>query len=236
LGLTIATGASLHDQLILSQISESTVTQLIDSSRFTRDFSASAAQSGRELVNVGAPDWMQRESIRAILFQARKAGLSIEHQAVLLATAEIESGFNPMARAQTSTACGLFQFIRETGSRYELSPEQCMNPWLNAASGIEHYRDNLQRSINAKVTGLVGSELLFELYKQSYYLHHDGPNSDEPKNDVKAVVLNGTSYLFRSYGILERELSSTNSAPGFFYLFRANFLKVLDSIKASVVG
>ena len=130
IALLFITGQRLHDTLALSRISDDAVEQIALASRFQRDFNpASVSRSGtRALLNVGAPDWVQHESIKAILTEARKADLSLHHQAALLATVDIESGFNPMARAVTTSACGLFQFVKRTGEAYNLSPKVCMNP------------------------------------------------------------------------------------------------------------
>ena len=68
-------------------------------------------RGAEEFLRVGAPVWAQREAVRAVLFHARKAGLSKEDQAVLLATVAVESGFNPSEKAPSTTACGLFQFV-----------------------------------------------------------------------------------------------------------------------------
>lgn len=80
LTLMIVTGSELHKQMILSRISDQTIDGIIKASQYTRQLDAQSAtrDGSRELVRVGAPDWMQRESIRAVLYHSRKAGLSIE--------------------------------------------------------------------------------------------------------------------------------------------------------------
>src|SRR6185437_7266020 len=50
----------------------------------------------------------------AIKQAANATGASFEY---LLATAKMESGFNPSARASTSSAHGLYQFIEQTWLR-----------------------------------------------------------------------------------------------------------------------
>ncbi len=238
LGLLVVTGSEVYDDVTLSQISERTVDQIVEASKYTRDYSAVKVQSrgSIELLNVGAPKWTQREAIRAVLFHARKAGLSLEDQAVLLATVEVESGFNPMARAPTTTACGLFQFVKKTGEIFGLKQEDCMNPWLNAYAGVKHYLSNYQNRVADQVTDLQGAERVFRTFELSYYLHHDGPQSSNPSNDVKAVVISGTQFLFRVLHVLENEAASKQEAPSFAERFTQNVWKLLDSVKAMFVS
>ena len=239
LGLLVVTGANIHKQMILARISDQTVTKIIRSSRFTRNFNGEQIQAGnvaREVLRVGAPEWAQREGVRAILFNARKSGLSIEDQAVLLATAEIESGFNPMAKAETTSACGLFQFVKKTGELFGLAQENCMNPWLNAMAGVQHYIANYQKRVNDAVTDLVGPERLFRVFEVSYYMHHDGPASSNPSNEVKAVVLTGTAFLFKAHQILQKESESQEQEPSFAEEFSENFWGLVELISSTVGG
>ncbi len=217
LWIVVQTGMRLHDELILAEISDATIDQVIEASTYTREYSPGEVSKlgTQSFLRVGAPIWAQRESVRAVLYEARKAGLPLVDQAVLLATVEVESGFNPMARAPTTTACGLFQFVRATGNRYDLDPRDCMDPWKNAAAGVRHYLDNYKKSVEPYVRYLHGPERVFTTFEKSYYLHHDGPNSSDPSNDVKAVVLLGTQFLFRAYHILQEEAHSEVRAPTF---------------------
>lgn len=234
LGLLVMTGSEFHKQSILAKISDQTVENIISGSRFTRTYdSEEVARNGiREFLSVGAPEWTQRESVRAILFHARKAGLPIEDQAVLLAIADIESGFNPMARAPTTSACGLFQFVKRTGESFSLSTSDCMNPWLNAKSEIEHYLYNFDRRVKRHVNDLSGAERVFRTFELSYYLHHDGPDSSNPSNDVKATVVSGTQFLFKAYHALMEEAHSEQQAPSFAMTFSANFMQVMDRVSS----
>lgn len=239
LGLLVVTGANIHKQMILARISDQTVTKIIRSSRFTRNFNGEQIQAGnvaREFLRVGAPEWAQREGVRAILFNARKSGLGIEDQAVLLAIAEIESGFNPMAKAESTSACGLFQFVKKTGEQFGLAQENCMNPWLNGMAGVQHYTANYQRRVQDSITDLVGAERLFRIFEISYYMHHDGPASTNPSNDVKAVIMGGTAFLFKVYQILQKESESQSQEPSFAEEFSENFWGLVDLVSSYVTG
>jgi hypothetical protein len=216
--LLLATGSEIHDRFILSQISDNTVDEIIDASRFVHNFQADDTRASTDFMRVGGPRWVQREGVRAILFAARKAGLPLADQAVLLATAEVESGFNPMAHAPSTSACGLFQFIKDTGKAFGLNPEDCMDPNLNAAAGVQHYL-SLSDKVQSKLSGVDGPERLFKTFELSYYLHHDGVNSSNPENDVKAVVLSGVQFLLHVEGALQREEASKEHKPTFTQAF-----------------
>lgn len=233
LAVLISTGSELHKQMILSKISSEIVDKIIAGSRFTRSFDAEEINRGgvRELLRAGAPTWTQRESVRAILYQARKAGLPLEDQAVLLAIADVESGFNPMARASTTTACGLFQFVRKTGEIFSLSTGECMDPWLNAESGVKHYIYNYENRVRSAVQNLNGAEKVFRTFELSYYLHHDGSAyTGQPSSEVKATILNGTQFLFKAYHALQDEAESQQHVPAFSETLSAKVWKGFDEI------
>jgi hypothetical protein len=229
--LLLDTGSNFYEQLIYEPVPEQTITQIVESSKFTREFDADKASrsDNKVFLQAGAPTWAQRESANAVLHEARRANLSLEHQAVLLAIVEIESGFNPMARAPTSSACGLFQFIKATGERYNLSPQTCMDPILNAQAGIEHYLDNYNKRIKHKVTNLTGVEKLVKTFELSYYLHHDGPQSKGHSDRLKAIILSGTPFLLRAHAILQAEGELASTQPSFIEKFAERAEEILTS-------
>ena len=234
MALLVITGSEFHDQMILNKISDQTVDRIIQGSRFTRVFDADevATNGERDFAHVGAPMWMQRESVRAILFYARKAELPLEDQAALLAIADIESGFNPIARAPTSSACGLFQFVKKTGEHFGLSRAECMDPWENAKAEMQFYTSNFEHGVGTNVSGLSGTERAFRAFELSYYLHHDGPESSNPSNDVKATILSGSQVLFKSYHALLDEQMSQMHAPSFAESFSDHVWKVVAEVAA----
>ncbi len=227
------TGSEINEKVILSQISEDTVLQMIEASKYNRGFNNEELKrdGARELTAVGAPAWVQREGIRAILYHARKASLPIEDQAVLLAIANIESGFNPLAQANITTACGLFQFVQATGEMVSLKTAECMDPWKNAAAGVNHFIANYNQRVRPYVENLTGPERAFRTFELSYYLHHDGPASSNPSNEVKAIVLDGTQFLFVAYHTLLKEQESEKSAPTFSGLFTARMWSLIVGLK-----
>lgn len=220
--VVIMTSSTLHEQLFLDRMTGETVRRVAEASRFTREYNSEKVKNRglKEFLQVGAPRWSQEASVRAVLYHARQKKLSIEHQAVLLTIVEIESGFNPVARAPTTSACGLFQFVRGTGKLYELSDEDCMNPWLNAQAGVRHYVDNYKKRVEPDTSTLEKAEKVFRLFELGYYLHHDGPNSSNPSNDLKATILGGTQFLLQVYSILEDEMRSREKVTSFVDEFK----------------
>ena len=61
--------------------------------------------------------------------------------AISVGIAKIESNLNPNAKAPTSSAGGLFQFIDGTAARYGLRNK--LDPQANADAGVRHTRDNI---------------------------------------------------------------------------------------------
>lgn len=61
---------------------------------------------------------------------------------IALAMGHIESGFNPNAKAKTSTAKGVFQFLDSTASRYGIKGRQ-YDPVANIDAGMRLFRDNV---------------------------------------------------------------------------------------------
>lgn len=96
--------------------------------------------------------------------------LSLEDRAILLGIVEIESGFNPDAAAKTTSAAGLFQFVRKTGSFYGLNDRNIFDAESNIIAGVKHFCDNI-KSIEQKTPYLKGAERATRIYA----LHHDGP-------------------------------------------------------------
>ncbi|MCB0310355.1 MAG: transglycosylase SLT domain-containing protein [Bdellovibrionales bacterium] len=221
IALLVVTGSSIQRQITDQQMLDQIVSELVIASKHTRNFELiqTEVRGIREFMRVGAPEWSQREGIKAILEAAKEADLSLEHQAVLLATAEIESGFNPVARAATTSACGLFQFVKATGAKFGLDQADCMNPLLNARAGVMHYLDNYKKRVEPRIKGLQGSERISRMFELTYYLHHDGPLSKNPSNELKAIVLGGIPFLFRSKAILENAEKRRNEAPTFVNRF-----------------
>lgn len=90
------------------------------------------------------------EVFNAIKAAADKTGAD---PATMLAFADMESGFNPNARAKTSSASGLFQFTGDTwkgmvtqyGNRYNVSYDGINDAPSNAMMGGQFIKDNSDR-------------------------------------------------------------------------------------------
>jgi Transglycosylase SLT domain len=230
LSISITAGFRIHRLASTTSVTDLTISQLIEASSFGRNFSAEELKKNgvKAFVGAGAPEWVQRESIQVILSEARKEGFSIEDQAVLLAIANIESGFNPFAQAQITTACGLFQFVQRTGEIFALSQDECMDPLKNTLAQIEHYQSNFDKRVKDKIKDLAGTERLLRNFELSYYLHHDGPNSDNPSNELKALVLSGSHFLLKSYDILKKEEELSEKKPSYAKMLKDHFLEIFN--------
>lgn len=96
--------------------------------------------------------------------------LRSEDQAILLAIARIESGFNPDAAATTTSASGVFQIVKTTANNLGLSQEKVFDAKSNILAGIELYQENAAL-LNKRFPTLQGNERAVMLYA----FHHDGP-------------------------------------------------------------
>lgn len=105
----------------------------------------------------------QRASIEAIRAAAKHVGMTREQEAMVLAIAYVESGFNPDAAAGTTSAQGLGQFIRKTGASYGLTDANRWDIREQARALVEHTLDNYAA---ARKAGLGGEYV--------YARHHDG--------------------------------------------------------------
>jgi putative chitinase len=96
--------------------------------------------------------------------------LSPENQAILLATARIESGFNPDAAATSTSASGVFQLIKKTASNLGVEQKNVFDAEENISAGIKLFEENLA-AVNRRFSKLSGNEKAIMLYA----FHHDGP-------------------------------------------------------------
>lgn len=115
------------------------------------------------------PHNQKRLVIETILREA--SGLPLEDQAILLATAELESGFNPMAKAATTSAAGVFQIVKKTGQALGLDDLQRYDMESNIKAGIKLFKQNVT-ILARKFPGIQGDKRAVMLYA----LHHDGPS------------------------------------------------------------
>lgn len=136
---------------------------VVNHSHYNAPIVQSGQARGRSRIWGDADVDTQRTSITAIRRAARRAGMSVKQEALVLAMAWVESGFNPDAAAGTSSAQGLGQFIRKTGAAYGLTDD---NRWVleeQARALVAHTLDNI------KAAEREGFDLPYV-----YARHHDG--------------------------------------------------------------
>lgn len=111
---------------------------------------------------------VRKQIIRLILDESKD--LSEMDQAMLLAIAEAESGFNPDAKATTTSASGVFQLIKATGEALGVFGADVFNAHKNIKAGVKLYLEHqaLIRNRYPKESSETKLALL-------YALHHDGP-------------------------------------------------------------
>lgn len=96
---------------------------------------------------------------------------SAEDQALLLAIAEQESGFNPDAAALTTSAGGVFQLVAKTAENLGLSKRNIFDAELNIRAGVKLFKENVN-FVDKKYPDLSKTKRAALLYA----LHHDGPS------------------------------------------------------------
>lgn len=122
--------------------------------------------NGREWGNANYD--VQCEVMKLILKHSSK--LQIEDQAILLAIARLESGFNPDAAARQTSAGGVFQIVDRTARGLKLNTNRRFDALSNIKAGIKLFEQNL-KIVNKRYPKLRGNERSILLYA----LHHDGP-------------------------------------------------------------
>lgn len=206
--------AMITDRVIETIAAGSQLTRDIDLSKMTGD------NAIREFMNAGAPKWLQEAAVRIIIAVNTREDMPSEDVAVQIAIYEVESGFNPLAKAPTTSACGLGQFVSKTGKSFGLSASDCMAPGSNALAQVEHYRELSKKWIVPAVSGIVDpTERLVQRFKLSYCLHHDGETAFAKRGCSKvalATVSRGLNMLFLSHKALEQaEADRRSTSPKF---------------------
>lgn len=117
----------------------------------------------------GQADANTQAQVMNLIVESSK-DLTLEDQAILLAIARIESGFNPDAAATTTSASGVFQLIRKTATNLGLSQKEIFDAQKNITAAVDLFSENVQ-IVNRRYPKLSGHERAVMLYA----LHHDGP-------------------------------------------------------------
>jgi len=155
---------------------------------------------------------VQNKVIDLIVEESKNQDMSAKETAMILAIAYAESGFNPDAASDISSASGVGQFINETGRAFGLN-------------------DNNRWDVNAQVKALVEhTKTSYETVRKDgrplswvYKLHHDGLGSSN--NAKQAGILNATKNVLPIYNkIVEMMLNKTGFAkPRKPYKIKAGF-------------
>ena len=122
---------------------------------------------GNSRIGGDASSEVQEASIKAIIKYGKQFGMTKDQLAYTLATARVESGFNPDAAAGTTSASGLGQFTKETGDSYGLNDTNRFDLDTNAQALVLHTLDNYDLARRRKKP---------DSYVYKY--HHDGASGE----------------------------------------------------------
>ena len=136
---------------------------VVDHSLYSTPIIDNGQPRGNSRIRGDASIEVQRASIEAIRSEASKAGMTLDQEAMVLAIAYVESGFNPDAAAGTTSAQGLGQFIRKTGAHYGLTDANRWDVQQQARALVEHTLDNYTATERAGLSD-----------EYVYARHHDG--------------------------------------------------------------
>jgi hypothetical protein len=160
----------------------------------------------------GAPIEHQESAMSAVVDALTVARPTIDVAAAILAIARVESGWNPYSRNPTSTACGLFQFVRATWESYGDSQERCFDPRINASTGVKHlmmlYRTRVAPRIAPLTPITTEAERVEWMYRMLYAYHYHGEASPAALAggtvSTQMVADAGLSHLQGVFAILKK--------------------------------
>jgi hypothetical protein len=160
----------------------------------------------------GVPVEHQASAIRAVVDALAATRPPIGVAAAILAIARVESGWNPYSRNPTSTACGLFQFVRATWAAYETEQDRCFDPRANAKAGVKHLLGLYQTRVGPRIEPLLlvtsEAERLAWTYRMLYAFHYHGEAAPEAIEGgtlfSQGIADAGMSHLQGFFSILKR--------------------------------
>lgn len=154
----------------------------------------------------------QESAMRAVIDALTGARPPLSVAASILAIARVESGWNPYSQNPTSTACGLFQFIKATWQLYSDNRESCFDPGVNAWAGVKHitmlYESHVQERIAPLALVTTEMERVEWTYRMLYAYHYHGEGSPlAPAGGAmvaQSAAENGLPQLQDFFSILKR--------------------------------
>ena len=144
---------------------------LADHSRFAEPISSDSPYSGYSRRWGDASLDIQRTAVQILLGEAANTEMPNDLTALMLATARVESGFNPDAAAGSTSAGGLGQFIDSTAKAYGVGGLERFSLADGARALAQFTLDNYRRAL-ALCSDMPRSCVL----EHTYALHHDGPS------------------------------------------------------------
>jgi hypothetical protein len=150
--------------------------------------------------------------MRAVVYALTGARPPLSVAASILAIARVESGWNPYSENPTSTACGIFQFIKATWQNYSDTRESCFDPNVNAWAGVKHLTTLYESHVEGRIAplALVTTELERAewTYRMLYAYHYHGEASTLAPGggalEAQAAAENGLPQLKGFFSILKK--------------------------------
>lgn len=215
------TGNDAYERMVGAQVKKELIADIDQHASVKRNFRRDvAADNPREILKVGAPTWLRQIGIDELLKGAIGAKLDTVQTAVLLAIADIESGFNPLAKARDTTACGVNQFLTETGEQFGLSETVCFNPGPNTRAQIKHFKRIInQPRVLRVLQGKTDQERLVFMFREVYCRHHDGVNMKFCSETAGAMTAKSLPMLFGAYKVLHDAHDRAADAHFFYAVY-----------------
>ena len=160
---------------------------------------------------------VQNKVIDLIVEESKAQGLSAKETAMTLAIARHESGFNPDAASNLSSASGVGQFINETGDHFGLDDNNRWDAEAQVKALVAHTKSSY------KIIRKQGRPLSWV-----YKLHHDGRGSSNNAK-IKGIQIATKNVLPMYNKIVEMMLDKTGFAkPRKPYKIRAEITNAQD--------
>ena len=144
---------------------------------------------------------VQKKVIDLIVQKSKDQGMSAKETAMVLAIAHAESGFNPDAANETSSASGIGQFLNGTGRAYGLTDKNKWDVNAQVQALVKHTKDNYAYVRKS------GKPLSWV-----YKLHHDGLGASN--NAKMDGILKASKNVLPIYSaIVEMLMKKTGFGP-----------------------
>jgi len=193
-----------------ASISEQVMRELVQAGRVESKLVPGVDEAGQRW-GEAAPEH-QESALRAVVSALMGTRPPLSVAAAILAIARVESGWNASSKNPTSTACGIFQFVKATWKAYSDAPDSCYDPETNARAGVKHltsiYAGRVRSRIEPLTLVTTESERVEWTFRLLYAYHYHGEASAmAPEGgalDAQSVAEAGVPPLKSFFSILKK--------------------------------